>query len=169
MESLLAKLGVNWMLLLAQIVNFAILLAILTKFLYRPFLNLLDVRSMRIRKSMEEAERAEKQAGELAAIREEALRTIDRECGVILERAKSDAETLAEEIRAHARQEAEILLRKAEQQIAEDRRAMLQEVQGQLSTLILRVTEKLLQREFQPADQARLLASLKKDMPTFPR
>ena len=51
---LLTKLGINWQLLLAQIVNFLIVLGVLGIFVYKPILNLLDARSERIRKSMDD-------------------------------------------------------------------------------------------------------------------
>ena len=51
---LLTKLGVDWKLLIAQIVNFTILVSVLTYFVYRPLLDLLDARRERIRKAVED-------------------------------------------------------------------------------------------------------------------
>ncbi|PIR50188.1 F0F1 ATP synthase subunit B, partial [Candidatus Peregrinibacteria bacterium CG10_big_fil_rev_8_21_14_0_10_54_7] len=66
---LLTKLGINWQLLLAQIVNFAIVVGVLSFFLYKPLLNLIDTRRERIRKAMEDAQRIENQAKEMEELR----------------------------------------------------------------------------------------------------
>ncbi|MFA5800107.1 MAG: hypothetical protein WC840_04070, partial [Candidatus Peribacteraceae bacterium] len=76
---LLTKLGINWQLLLAQIVNFLIVLGVLGAFVYKPILNLLDARTERIRKAMEDAKRIENQAKEMEEQRQRALRKLDQE------------------------------------------------------------------------------------------
>ncbi len=48
MEDLISKLGIEWKLLLAQIVNFVILFLVLKKFLYKPLLNFMNNRRQKI-------------------------------------------------------------------------------------------------------------------------
>ena len=75
---LLSKLGIDWKLLLAQVVNFGILLGVLTVFVYRPLLDLLDARRERIAKAMEDAGRIEGQKKEMEQIRITELQKIDQ-------------------------------------------------------------------------------------------
>ena len=49
-------LGFNIPVLLAQLVNFSILLALLSALLYKPVMRALDERTRRIRESLEQAE-----------------------------------------------------------------------------------------------------------------
>ena len=166
---LLTKLGIDWKLLLAQVVNFTILLGVLTYFVYRPLLNLLDARRERIRKALEEAERIEKQQEEMEALRTEQLRLIDKECGLFLERTKKQAEKMQREILDAAQKEAAQLLVKGRAQLTAERADVLREVQGTLTSVIVRMTEKILEREFSDADERRLLGALAKDLPTLLR
>ena len=55
---LLSNLGINGKLLLAQIVNFFILLYILKRFAYKPILKVLDDRKEKIEKGLRDAENA---------------------------------------------------------------------------------------------------------------
>jgi F-type H+-transporting ATPase subunit b len=162
---LLTKLGINWALLLAQIVNFAIVLGALTFFVYRPLLNLLDQRSSRIRKAMEDAKRMEDQKREMEAFRVEQMKKIDEESGKFLERAKKEAEVSKQHILTAAQAEAARILERGEQQLKEERHRVLADVQGVVADAIVRMTQKILEREFTPADQKRLLADLTKDIP----
>ena len=166
---LLSKLGIDWKLLIAQIVNFTILLSVLAYFVYKPLLNLLDARREKIRKAMEDVERVSKQTQEMERIRTEKLRTIDEEAGKALERAKKQAEEMKSAILFAAEKEAAELLAKGKEQLAAERAALLREIEGKIALLIIRMTEKLLEREFSPADQDRLMTTLEKQIPSLVR
>lgn len=166
---LLAKLGVDWRLLIAQAINFGILLLILTIFVYRPLLSLLDERRERVRRAMEEAKRIELQAKEMEDLRQKELQKIDQEVGVLLEQGRREAETVRNETLAAAKREADALLTKARRELTEERARVFQEIEETLARMIVRVTEKVIEREFSAKDQERLLASLEKDIATQPR
>lgn len=161
---LLTKLGINWQLLIAQIVNFGIVLAVLTYFVYRPILNVIDQRRERIRKSMEDAKKIEEQKKEMDEFRIEQLKKIDVECGAFLERAKREAEGTKQEILASAQEEAARVMKRGEQQLVEERSRVFAEVQGTVADVIVNATQKILEREFTPADQKRMLEGLSKQL-----
>ena len=55
-------LGINWQGLVVQIVNVAILLYLLRRFAYKPFLGILERRAEKIRESVTRAEEIQQQA-----------------------------------------------------------------------------------------------------------
>lgn len=164
---LLQKLGVDWKLLLAQIVNFTVLLTVLTIFVYRPLLRVIDERRERIRKSMEDAEHIAHEKEAIAKARQEALRKIDQECGAFLEKAKNDAERLKADILHAADTEAKHLLTKGHEQLRSERAQALQDMQKSLTASILQITEKILEREFSPHDQERVLTKIERSLPSL--
>lgn len=164
---LLQKLGVDWKLLLAQIVNFTILLAVLTFFVYRPLLRIIDERRERIRKSMEDAEQIAHAKENITRAHEEALRNIDRECGAFLENAKNEAERAKADILRTADMEAQALLAKGREQLRAERAQAMREMQKSLATAILQMTENILEREFSPRDQERILTSVERSLPSL--
>ncbi|TSC58537.1 MAG: F-type H+-transporting ATPase subunit b [Candidatus Peregrinibacteria bacterium Greene0416_19] len=166
---LLTKLGIDWKLLLAQIVNFTIVLGVLTYFVYRPLLDLLDRRRDRIAKAMEEVKQIEHQKAELDAFRLEQMRKIDEETGAFLERAKREAEAAGRKMVDEAKAEADRLLGRGRQQLEEERAKVFAEVQGTLVSMIVRMTEKILAREFTAKDQERIVSSLNKELPSLLR
>lgn len=166
---LLTKLGINWQLLVAQVVNFLIVLSVLGYFLYRPILNLLDARTERIRKAMEDAKRIENEMKELEARRAEEMKKLDRESGEYFDRVRKQAAVLQEEMLAAAKKEAEATLANALKRIDEERRLMMEEVLRTVNGVVIRMTEKLLTREFTPADQERIARSLVAELPAMLR
>lgn len=166
---LLTQLGVDWKLLIAQIVNFAILVGVLGFFVYRPLLDLLDARRARIAKAMSDARRVEEQTRELENFRTEQLKKIDQEVGALLERGKRQGETMREQILAEAKREADGILAKGRRQLEDERAKVMSEVQASLAAMIVRMTEKILSREFSTADQQRILSDLEKNIPSLLR
>mgnify|MGYP001588456271 CR=1 FL=1 len=62
---LISKLGIDWKLLVAQIVNFFILLFVLYKFAYKPVLEMLEKRSKTIEKGIHDAKASEERLKEI--------------------------------------------------------------------------------------------------------
>lgn len=144
MQELIHKLGIDWKLLLAQVVNFLILLFVLKKFLYRPVLELLAKR----RKDIEEsAKNVERIAGELAGV--EQRRTAE------FEKAKREADAIVQEARQAAKERGEALIHEAEvkveklvveakRRIEEERVKMIDEAGHDVKELVFLVAEKVL-------------------------
>lgn len=161
---LLTKLGINWQLLIAQAVNFGLVVGVLSFLVYRPLLNLLDQRRERIRASLEDAKKIETQKQEMEVFRQEQMRKVDQETGMMLERAKQEAEQAKKQILEGAQAEANRILQRGEQKLAEERSRVFAEVQGTVAALIVRLTQKLLSREFSAEDQKRMVAELSQEL-----
>ena len=126
------ELGIDLGLLVSQVVNFGLLVALLTVFLYKPILRKLEERAERVKKGLEDADRAERLKAEAEAHRKEELDHARGEAHEVVERATRAAEQQRQEILAQARQEAhEIIMRaqqQAEREIQEGQVAIRQEV-----------------------------------------
>src|SRR5207302_10561900 len=99
------------------IVTFLVLLALLAKFAWRPLLQALEGRQERIRKALEDADRARQ---ELERLHLESARIMQQariEAESIVTQTRADAERLREELKHKAKDEADNILRNAQQQI----------------------------------------------------
>ena len=161
---LLTKLGINWQQLLAQAVNFAIIMSVLAYFVYKPVLRTIDERTARVKKAMEDAKDIENQKKELEKFKQEQLRAIDKEAGVILEKAKQEADRMKKDIIDAAQKEADSLQEKGEKKLSEERARVFAEVQDTLNAAIIGMTQKILQREFSPKDQERVLSYISDEL-----
>lgn len=164
---LLNTLGVNWKMLIAQLVNFGILIVVLSYFVYRPVLRLIDERRERVRKSMEDTKAIENQRREIEQFKNEQMRKVDMETSSFLDTAKKQAESVKKEILASAQKEADQLLEKAKHQLEEERTKLVAEVQSSMATVVVKLSQKILQREFSKEDQGRMLVALEKAIPTL--
>lgn len=141
---LLEKLGIDWRLLIAQLVNFVILLAVLHKFAYKPLLKLLQERSEKIEKSLADAKRIEEN---LAVSQKEQQRIIgeaEREASRVRELAVERAEKQGEELLERTRHQAEDIIAKSRQQIEAHKQQMVHDAERELAGLVTAACEKVL-------------------------
>jgi F-type H+-transporting ATPase subunit b len=157
MGETLQTLGIQWPKLIAQTINFAIVLFVLWKWAYQPVLRMLELRRQKIAESMAQAER----------IRAE-LEATERQRTQILAQAQAQAQKLIEEARqAAARlqaQEAQKAVAAAEQILAKareaaelDRARMLAELKREIGRLVVQTTMTVTGKVLTPEDQRRIL------------
>jgi F-type H+-transporting ATPase subunit b len=131
---------------------------------YRPLLNVIDKRRERIARSMEDVKSIDEQKVRMEEFRQEQMKKMDAEAGAFLEKARKEAEEAKKQILASAHEEAQQMLRRGEEKLTEERTRVLAEVQGTVAKVIVAATEKILEREFTPADQKRMLDGLTKQL-----
>ena len=96
--------------LIAQIVNFIILLWILAKFAYKPLLKTMDDRRTKIVKDMDSAEQSRQQAEQLKETYANQLKEAKQQANAIVAQANTMAQQLHDEALAAAQKEREELL-----------------------------------------------------------
>ncbi len=167
MADLLHALGIQWSVLLAQVINFAILVFVLSRYVYKPLLGVIDRRRETISEAMEQAKEIERSKEELDRERVAVLRKADEQAGALLERAKGEADALREEIESSAKAQAKSTLAKGREQLEHDRVTMMNEIQHKLAHAIVLSAEKILRREFSKEDQDAFEDELKKNLPSM--
>lgn len=139
------------------IVTFLVLLALLAKFAWHPLLQALETRQERIRKSLEDAERARQ---ELERLQQESAKILQQariESESIVTQTRTDAERLREELKRKAKDEADNILRNAQQQIQLQTRQAIEQIRHEVADIAVLLASKLLERNLAKEDNARLI------------
>lgn len=140
-------LGIHWQGLLAQIINFILLLIILRIIAYRPILNMLDQRQARIRESVERAERAQREAQRIEQEFGEKIAEARREGQNIVGNANQIAQRIQAEAHEKAAREAELFLTRAREQIDRERDKAISELRQQVADLAILAAGKVVEEE----------------------
>jgi len=104
MQQLLSQLGVDWHLLLAQAVNFFLLLVVLRLFVYQPLLKLLRDRRQKIAEGVMKAEEAESRLKEANKIGLTKIKEAEVNALGILKKTEAQAKELEARLLAEAKQ-----------------------------------------------------------------
>lgn len=137
-------LGINLPGLIAQIVNFSILLFLLSKFAYKPIMKMLDERAARIRESMETAEAIRQQAARAQQEVQAQLETARRDGQNIIAQAERLGEQVKEEARQMARQEAQAIVTRAQAQLQVEREAASAELRREFAEIAIMAAERVI-------------------------
>lgn len=154
---ILAKLGIDWKLFVAQIVNFVILLIILRRFVYRPMLAFLEERTTRIDKGLKDADLARKKLGEMERKEKEVLDEAKKEAQKMLEKAELIGKQNYEKMLSKATDDVKLLMHQSAQKMELERVKMLNEAKAQLADLIILTTEKVLQEKVDAQKESELI------------
>lgn len=147
MHQLFATFGINWKLLLAQAVNFGILLGILWYFLYQPVMQMLDTRRKRIAEGVEKAKAADLRLDEAKAEGERMVGEAAREAEGLVATARTRAEERGSEILQAAEERAAATLRDATARADEARRQALKASEKEIARAAVLAAEKILREK----------------------
>ncbi|PWU06121.1 MAG: ATP synthase F0 subunit B [Verrucomicrobia bacterium] len=147
--------GVQWNLLIAQIINFVLVAFLLYHFAFKPILKTLDERQKKIADGLRYTEEIEKKLKDTQAEQHAILHQANLEKKEILEKAHDQAKAYSEKQSQDAVSKAEYIIKKAEEAIALEKQKMLQSTRSELAQLVIATSEKVLQKNLSKEEQSR--------------
>ena len=138
--------GIQPVLLLAQIVNFLIILALLRKFFYAPIIKALENRKKRIAESLQNADIIEQKLQKTNEDTAKILSEAQNNAQVLITEAKKEAELITEKATVEGRKIIEGALAEAKSQIEAERQKMQKQLEQETLTLVIEVVKKVLGR-----------------------
>lgn len=157
MEELIHKFGIDWKLLLAQIINFLILLFLLRKFLYKPLIDLMNKRRQKIVDGLEKAKKGEEELEKIQEFKEKELAKIQKEAEIIIAKAKESGDKKQQEILKEAEEKTKKIVEEAKGRIEIEKEKMLKEVRQDIANLVIDVTEKILKEKVDDKQEKKLV------------
>ena len=155
-SKLLGDLGINWQQFVSQLIIFIVLVWILKKFAYQPILKVLDERKKLIADSMANVEKIKHDLEATEKTRQEIMAKANEAANALIDKAKTDADTLNAKKIQEAVQQVEAMIQKAEQAAAQERARLLEEMKQEMGRLVVLTTSKVIGRTLTAEDQARL-------------
>ena len=145
--------------LIAQIVNFLILVGILTKFAYKPLMQALEDRQKKIADSIDSAERERQEAQQLKLSYQQQLSDARSEAQSIVEKAEKLAEETKEEILKEARLESARILKNVQAEVARERELALAQIKGEVVILAMAAAGKIIDKNIDTEANASLVSN----------
>lgn len=158
MDELIKTFHIDYKLLAAQMVNFAVVVAVLYKFAYKPLLKKMDERTGTIEKGLKDA----KESGEKLELamkeREEKIRETKKEARQIIEEAQEQAQKSQEEVVSQAKLDAEKVVEQAKKQIQNEKEKMVIEIKKEIGTLVVTATKKIIDEKMDNKKDEEMIA-----------
>lgn len=158
------QLGIEPKLLLAQIINFSIIVFVLTKLLYKPILKILEKRRSDIEESLARAEKLKREEEKFKQKGEKLLDEARYEGRKILEEARKQGTLAEKEIIAEAHAQASDVVKKGKAEVARMKEEMEKGVRQQAVTLAIAMAKRLLTGVLSEKDQHRVISEQLKEL-----
>jgi F-type H+-transporting ATPase subunit b len=150
--------------MLVAIGVFVVVFGVLSIKVWPTIVKGLKDREMKIRNSIEEAESAQKQAKAALAQYEANLAAARAEAQKMLDDAKTQQTAIANELKAKADVELSAMRDKAKRDIDAAKAAAIAEIHAHATNLATSMAAKILKREINPGDQARMIQESLQEM-----
>lgn len=143
--------------LLAQVVNFIVLLVILGKFAYKPLMRVLDERRERIANDLDSAEKTRNEAAALKEDYSKKLAEARSEAAAIVAKAEKAADKVHSDSIAEAQAEKEQMIKAAKQTIEQEKQQAMAEIRTQVIVLATEIAGKVVAEKLNSDDDKKLI------------
>ena len=146
------------------IVTFAVLMAVLKVFAWKPLLEGLELREHQIRDAIEESEASLQEAQAVLKATKKRWNEANYEARHIVDDAYEKARLIHEEAVATTEQECDKLKLDAQKQIEDMSKKAMEDILGHVGDLGIEIAEKLMLKSLNTADHTRLIEHSMKDI-----
>lgn len=147
MQDLIHAFGIDWRLLIIQIINFAILVGALWYLLYKPVLKMLKEREDMVAKGVKDAEDAAKAKEEIESTKSSMLKQAEHTAQEVVAHAKEQGAMERTKIVSDAEAHADKVKKDAELRAQESKARAQKEAEKDIARLSVLAAEKVLQKK----------------------
>jgi F-type H+-transporting ATPase subunit b len=153
--------------ILFQAINFAIIVVVLVKFLYKPIIKILEQRSQKVTEGIQAAEKNIKSQSEMDETIKAEMKKAHEEAQAITKSAKKDAEREASKIIEQAKTDAQKVLAKErtslEATFAQDKKSL----EDDFVSMVTQTTSELLSEYLSKEEQQKIVAREIKELKNY--
>ena len=148
---------------IVQILNLFIQIWLFKRFLFEPVKKVMAKRQEEVGRIYDDAETAKADAEASRKYYNETIKTVRLEAEQITERAVSNARFKEQEIVRNAQAQAVKIKEKAEEDIALERKKVMDQARGEISDMAIEIASKLVERNINADDQQALIEQFMTD------
>ncbi len=135
---------IDWFTIVAQAVNFLVLLWLMKRFLYKPILKAIDEREKRIAEELSAAVIKKNAALEMKADYDRKNDELDRQSAAFLKKAQDESNAEKSRLLKDAREAADAVSKKRQESLVVEETALRESVSRKIQSEVLAITRKVL-------------------------
>ena len=165
---ILKTFGLNWQLLLAQIINFLIILYVLKRYLYPPLFKVFKKREELVKESIQKAEENEKLLEKAKVQEKEVIKKAKITADELIKESREQAADIVRKAEEDAKQKADKILKDAKEQIALETGEAQKKLNEYVMKLSIEILEKSLSNILTEKEQSDIVAKAMKEIQKLP-
>jgi F-type H+-transporting ATPase subunit b len=157
MDELVKTFHIDWKLLIAQLVNFAIVAGVLWYFALKPLMKVMNKRTEDIEKSLKDAKEIEQKLNDAEKTKQAVIIEAQKEAQILMEKSYKDAENLKEEKLRETRTEMEKIAAKTKADMQLEKEKMVQEAKHDVADLVISASSKIIGKHLDESANKKLI------------
>jgi F-type H+-transporting ATPase subunit b len=162
----IGALGLNLPALIAQLINFTLLLVVFRLFLYKPLLRILDERKKRIEEGLQASDEAKERLSQTEQEVAAEMSRARQEAQAIVTQAQQASARIQEEARESARAESDQIIERARQEIQLERDAAISDLRSEFADLTITAAERVIRRSLDRQAHSEIIEQTLAEAPT---
>jgi F-type H+-transporting ATPase subunit b len=162
MESLISTFHIDVKLIIAQLVNFAVVFSVLYFFAFKPLVKIMTDRSEKIDKSLKDADEIEKRLALTEKEQSEIISAAKKQASLIIEEADKRGEERRNELITKAKEDIGQVINAEREKMAREKGETLKEIKKEVASLVVMTVEKLLNEKMNSEKDQELIKKLVK-------
>jgi len=144
MESIITTFHIDWHLIVAQLINFGLVVVVLWWFALKPLTKVMAERTTKIENSLKQAEEIQQKLTAAETEKTAILKAGRQEAQTILAETKKLSEQQQQKTINETQAKVKKIVEESKQQIAQSQQQMLKEVKSQVADLVIAASQKVL-------------------------
>lgn len=144
MDSLITTFHIDWKIIIAQVINFGIVFAVLYMFALKPLKKLMSEREEKITKGVTDAKENAEMIEKTKKEYEEILNKARLEAHTIFQEGKKDADIKKAEMLENAKKEVDTMIQSGKKTLESEKVKIIEEAKKEIVSLVVLATEKVL-------------------------
>ncbi len=147
MDSLIETFHINISLLIAQVINFAIVFAVIYYFAFKPLLKIMNERTRVVEESLKNAEEIKKNLANTEIDYDKKLGEAKKEAKAIMEKSSEQSEKKKQETIKKAKEEIGLVINQEKAKMQSEKASTLLEIKSEIADLVSLTVEKVLEEK----------------------
>jgi F-type H+-transporting ATPase subunit b len=161
------RLGIEWPVLISQLVAFTLLFVVLRFVAYKPMLRMLDERSKKIKESLEQAEAIKEQSTHAEEEVKKQIQAAGKQGQELIARASQSGEEIRKKAQEQAKLDTEGLIARARQEITTERDGAIDEIRKEFADLTILAAGKVIGETLDKESHRELIDKVLKESQTL--
>ncbi len=153
MENIFQEFGINWYLVLAQAINFLVILYLLKRYVYKPVFNILKKREEMVKKGIDDAKIAKETLEKAEEERRKIIKDARDDAKLILDEANTSSREIIHTAQDKAKKQTLVTLHDAKEEIEREARITEKKIQGNIGAFIEKILHESLREYLSSSDQ----------------
>lgn len=160
MESLIETFHIDVKLLIAQMINFAIVFSVLYFFALKPLLKTMKERTRKIEESLENADKIDEKLQKTEEAYTAKLNIAKKDAALIMENAQKQAEERRETMIKKAKEEIGQIINEEKAKMQKEKAITLKEIKSEVVDLVFASMEKILDKKIDSEEEKKMIKKM---------